>query len=304
MTWRFRPDEPLHDAFRRVAEEEIDRIRALLSDRAGDRAKAIHQSRQGFKRLRALARLAAPALGPDTFARENVCWRDAGRLLSGSRDRTVLSETLDKVAASCAAEISHEAVERIREAVLAAGSFVSTEAVEEHIGEVLAMLDAARARSATLQWPADAATLAAGFRESQARLRKAWKQARKDSTPDRLHRWRKRVKDQASQLRLLRLVMPDAFEALRGEEKETAERLGTDHDLWMLSERLRAALPRDLEAPRDTLLEAIAKGRQRLQREAFKKGERFSAKKPERFAALVIEAWAKRSATIPTSRAK
>ena len=56
MAWRFEPGEDLKKAFRRVAEEEIASVRAGLAGEA-DRASAIHEARQGFKRLRALAGL-------------------------------------------------------------------------------------------------------------------------------------------------------------------------------------------------------------------------------------------------------
>ena len=96
MTWRFEPGEPLSDAFRRVAGEEVARIRSGLADDI-DHAKAVHQARQGFKRLRALTRLGKPALG-SAFDEENRRWRDAGRLLAGSRDNTVLLQSFDRFA--------------------------------------------------------------------------------------------------------------------------------------------------------------------------------------------------------------
>ena len=95
MTWRFEPGEGLQNAFRRVAAEEIARVRSSLGAPDADRNAVIHEARQGFKRLRGLTRLAKPQLGAD-FDAENRRWRDAGRLLSGSRDITVLLETFDK----------------------------------------------------------------------------------------------------------------------------------------------------------------------------------------------------------------
>jgi hypothetical protein len=58
---------------------------------------AVHQARRAFKKLRALVRLGRPSLGA-SFTRENHRWRDAGRLLSASRDATVLLGSFDRMA--------------------------------------------------------------------------------------------------------------------------------------------------------------------------------------------------------------
>ena len=82
--------------------------------------------------------------------------------------------------------------------------------------------------------------------------------------PEALHSWRKRVKDQAAQLRLFRRVVPAGVSRSRiADEKETAELLGNEHDLWLLSRtasrrsdavgsrrRSRQSPRRDRKAPR------------------------------------------------------
>ena len=54
MAWRFEPGEGVRSAFRRVSAEEIAKVRSGLTGPEDNRDKAIHEARQGFKRLRAL----------------------------------------------------------------------------------------------------------------------------------------------------------------------------------------------------------------------------------------------------------
>jgi hypothetical protein len=102
------------------------------------------------------------------------------------------------------------------------------------------------------------------------------------------------VKDQAAQLRLFRRVVPAGFRARITDEKETAELLGDEHDLWLLSEKLSGGtLPSDVANIRDKLLAMIEKQREKLQKDAFKKGEDFSSQKAGAFASAIGAAWEK-----------
>jgi CHAD domain-containing protein len=295
MAWRFEPGERLGNAFRRVALEEIAKVRAGLSDARRERAKAIHEARQGFKRLRALLRLAQPSLGR-AFDEENRLWREAGRQLSGSRDRTVLMESFDKIVGACKTRLPHGEIECLRSHLFANGPASDGEDVEEHVQELLALLDDAEKRHASLDWPGDEKALAKGLKRSQARLRRNWKAARKTAAPQALHDWRKRVKDQAAQLRLFRRVAPMALRSRHGDEKKAAELLGEEHDLWMLAEHLSAeTVPPEAAQTCEALLDAIDDRRSILRSEAFKLGKDFSSEKANAFAGELTAAWEKAS---------
>ncbi len=289
MVWRFEQGEDLRQAFRRVAEEEIARIRAGLAAGEADRARAIHVARQGFKRLRALARLARPTLGR-RFAATNRGWRDAGRLLSGSRDRTVLMESFDKLVANCGLDLPASAIRSLRNRILEGAAVPAPGETDAKIEEVIELIDVAAQDVAALSWPKSSEALVAGFHRSQRELRKSWKRARKEGSPEALHDWRKRVKDQSAQLRLFRNIVPATLKALRDDAKETAEYLGEEHDLWMLSNRLSEITIPPRKA-RDLLLKTVGERRAVLRREAFELGERFSSNSPKAFAREVGEAW-------------
>jgi CHAD domain-containing protein len=289
MAWRFEPGEGLRNAFRRVASEEIARVRAGLSDPDADRNAAIHSARQGFKRLRALTRLARPQLGAD-FEAENRRWRDAGRLLSGSRDTTVLLQTFDQLIADCGGKVPANSVARFRSRLAKGANGAADQS--DQVQKVLGMLDDAEQAVATLHWPGSARTLVRGLHKSQARLRRKWRGAQDAGDAHALHSWRKCVKDQAAQLRLFRRVLRDGLRDRRNDEKQTGEILGKEHDLWLLSERLgEMTLPQGLAQARDVLRKEIEKYRDQLKDEAFDKGEAFSAEKPKPFAKAISDAW-------------
>lgn len=291
MAWRFEPGEGLRDAFRRVATEEIAKVRAGFTDAGNDGAKAIHEARQSFKRLRALLRLAETSLG-SVFAAENRLWRDAGRQLAGSRDQTVLMETFDRVAAECLSKTPPGELDELRAHLAESATSQSAADAAANVYGVLTLLDEAEQRVMQLEWPDSAKALAKGLALSQARLRKKWKAARKSTKPHKLHEWRKRVKDQAAQLRLFRRVALPAYDMRQGSEKTVAELLGQEHDLWMLRERLAAdTLPGALATARDAMLGAIEARRQALRDEALKLGKEFSAQDAKAFARELTAAW-------------
>jgi len=295
MAWRFEPGEGIRNAFRRVSAEEIARVRVALSGPEAERDDAVHESRQAFKRLRALVRLAKPPLGSD-FAAEDRRWRDAGRLLSGSRDTTVLLQSFDKLVASRGSDLPARAIERVRSGIAGARARNGAAHMDENLRQVLLLLDEAETSVAALDWPNSRRALLHGFHRGQKRLRRDWKLAHKHEAPEMLHSWRKRVKDQAAQLRLFRRVVPPGFRERIGAEKETAELLGDEHDLWLLAEHLRAeTLPSDAAAARDLLLDEIERRRTALRKQAFERGREFSSQKEDEFSRLIGKAWDKAS---------
>ena len=175
--------------------------------------------------------------------------------------------------------------------------------IETKVKDVLIVLETALKDVAALDWPDSGAALFEGLRRGQKRLRKSWSKAKKHPSPESMHEWRKRVKDQSAQLRLFRSVAPRPLENLRAEAKETAEHLGEEHDLWLLSERLAAEpVPKRIEKARAQLLAAIEKRRALLRRLAFERGKRFSSRNAKTFAGALVDAW--KAAATPTRNAR
>src|SRR5918997_4732474 len=94
-TYRLSPGEPLPDEIRRVARGRIDHALDELRGKSDStREEAVHEARKDMKKLRALLRLVRGDLGDRVYRRENQCFRDTARELSGMRDADVMLATL------------------------------------------------------------------------------------------------------------------------------------------------------------------------------------------------------------------
>lgn len=300
MAWRFEVGEPLPAAFRRAALEESARIEAGLVA-ADDPEAAIHQARQGFKRLRALLRMARGGLGRD-FKIEDRRWSDVGRLLAQSRQQTVLRQTLDRVIAKCPGLPAGE-VAALQAAICEDRPRPSLSAKKRQT--VLARIRSGRRRFAALPWPETPGELGDGIKAGASALRKRWRKASRRPAPEALHALRKRVKDHASQLRLLRNAAPEVVRKRRETCKEIAEFLGDERDLGILAETLSdRKVPGVREETRDVLLRHIAKRRKALWRRASKAAELCFEESPRALASSLTAAWAEAAPARPRSRSR
>lgn len=94
-----------------------------------------------------------------------------------------------------------------------------------------------------------------------------------------LHEWPKQVKYLRHQFTLLRDLWPEVLEAMEDTADEPGERLGADHDLAVLGERIKAeqSLAPDMLG---VLLRRIEARRKEHQRSALALGGRLYAEKP------------------------
>src|SRR5919201_4778965 len=94
-SYRFLEGEAMPDGLRRIARGRIDHaVDELRGETDSSAEEAVHEARKDMKKLRAVLRLARDELGDEVYRRENECFRDAGRRLSGVRDADVMLETL------------------------------------------------------------------------------------------------------------------------------------------------------------------------------------------------------------------
>lgn len=96
MSYRLLEDEPLHLGVSRIAYEQIDEALGYLQDSGDALDEAVHETRKCLKKLRGLLRLVRKEIGETVYKRENVMFRDAGRLLSDLRDCKVMIDTLER----------------------------------------------------------------------------------------------------------------------------------------------------------------------------------------------------------------
>ena len=79
-----------------MMETAVKRLTNLQKGK-GDPAKHVHETRKVLKRLRTGTRLLKGFVPKNDLKKAKVSIRDAGRLLSGSRDGTVRLQTFDKL---------------------------------------------------------------------------------------------------------------------------------------------------------------------------------------------------------------
>jgi CHAD domain-containing protein len=264
--------------------KQIDLAIALLEGRGQEPpGQTVHETRKALKRARALVRLQRQALGGKRYRRHNAALRRCGRLLAGARDAEVVVDTLDRLIERHPKQLaSSPGVAALRIRLLAerqqAGGTTLHGAPTR--AEVLGLLRATRLELE--RWrpsQGDRATAREGLHSiyRQGRLRQ--RRAHKANTSEALHDWRKRVKD-----------LRYAAEALKLRKvAETADRLGEtigeEHDLWLLSQRLRRhrSCFKGNKAARKALRRLIAQRRQRLRKRAFRLGKELYKQPPKRF---------------------
>jgi CHAD domain-containing protein len=291
MAFRLPFDRDLNDSVRQTAREELtEAIRLLRDDYGDDPVTAIHEARKNLKKTRALLRLARPGLANDVYRRENDAIRDAARLISGARDADVMLLTVDRLAKRDDSRVSAsefaELRSRLREpAEAAAGSGSgdggeavpqmsqddATAAVIDALGTVVARID---------DWPlaCDWPAIGRGISRAYRRGREAFVEADVDPTTERLHDWRKRVKDLWYHQRLLSEAWPDVVDVLAEEAHHLSELLGDDHDLGVLAERIPDDPTGGGEAVgHEAVLELVGEARAEHLRDARRLGRRVYA---------------------------
>jgi len=283
LAFQFHPGESVPRGIRRVVVEQLEFAAAQLhKPERSARVEAVHEARKSIKKVRAILRLMADEL--DLVALTgNTLLRDLGRKLSAERDAAVLVDTLDslKDEDDKSPELARLRSRLVRERSRAARAESPT--------AVAFALERAAERVRT--WPLHAtgfAALAPGLHESFHRGRKAMANARKDSTSENFHEWRKRVKDHWYHMRLLEGIWTDATRSYEKGLKDLENCLGDDHNIAVLVERVASL---DNVAEFTDLLASAHHRQKHLRHHSLNVGERLYAQKPCEFIRHMERLW-------------
>jgi CHAD domain-containing protein len=297
MPYRLEADEKPTAGMRRIALERVERAAERLRE-AGtveDPSECIHAARKDLKKLRAAIRLLRRQLGDQLYREENDRYREAGRLLSPSRDAEVKVATLEDLRERFAARLPPadtadwlEGLRRERDRAVRAARIGDADS----IGAALAAVEEGRPRIES--WPLEADSwqlVGPGIGRAYRRGRREMKRAAEDRSGTNMHEWRKRAKDLWYHLRILRDARPKALSDSLDWADELADVLGDHHDLTLLRDDL---LRRDLPlTDRPVVVAAIAERQEELAGAAFDLGERLYAKKPKAFRRKMRRGWKK-----------
>ena len=291
-TYRLELDESAPDGIRRIAAGRAAKARKKLGEVEGeDGAAAIHGARKDLKKLRSVLRLVRAALGEKAYRAQNRRYRDAGRLLSDTRDAEVKVETLDDLERRFGEEFPSAVaapwradLERERYAALADAGGEVTERVERATVEI----DAGRNEIGLWELGEDSWKLVApGLLKAYAAGREDLERMRKKPSDEGVHEWRKRAKDLWYQLRILRELWPEVLGETADQAHDLADLLGDHHDLAVLAEDLEA---RDVIEP-EAIRELIARRQEELLASAVGIGARLYAEKPKAFGKRIGAYW-------------
>ncbi len=291
-SYRLKTKEAPSEGLRRIAlgrtEKAVERLDGVEAD---ELASAVHGARKDLKKLRGALRLVRFELGKKKFGVENRRYRDAGRLLSGSRDAEVKLETLAHLHHR-SPQLPGEAVGRWEGMLEAERDELAATARNDrdgHVAEAIAAIE--KGQGKIRQWPLRTdswALVGPGLSRTYDDGRQALKRVLADASAENVHEWRKRTKDLWYQLRIVR----DAWPALLGETvdqaDELADLLGDHHDLAVLAADLRtradlgdhAAFEAAIEQRQAALLDA-----------ALEIGRRLYAEKPKAFRRRLERYW-------------
>jgi CHAD domain-containing protein len=297
-TYRLQRGEDVFDGIRRIAagraESAIDHLRGKRDEPF---ATSVHEARKDLKKLRSVLRLVRAPLGDEVYRRENIRFRNAGRMLSGPRDARVKLDTLaaleerfgdsfpDRELTPLATALERERQELTdRSAGDNGGGSVATAARQIEDGH-----------DAISDWKLDGDgfdLIADGLKRSYRRGRNRFADTQALAGPETVHEWRKRVKDLWYHLRLVRDARPSKLGKAADEAHDLSDLLGDHHDLTVLRED---AMQRAGLFDGDVLIDFVMLVEQR-QRElvdsATSLAKSVYADKPKKFVSRIEGYWA------------
>jgi CHAD domain-containing protein len=288
-SYRLRDGEAVPKGIARIAHGRIDHaIDELQGKTESSPAEAVHEARKDMKKLRAVVRLVRGEIGDDVYRRENACFRDAARELSGVRDADVMLATLAELEEGHREEIAAREAGDLRQALEAHRLRTSSGGRSRASAQVVSTLAAARTRVS--RWPLEHdgfEAVAAGLERTYWRGRRDFRTASAEPTTENLHEWRKRVKDLWYHLTILGDTWRPVMEALADEAHTASERVGADHDLAVLLAWAEERVPASAAA----IAAPVGRRRAELQADAFAIGTRLYADKPGAFVRRLENWW-------------
>lgn len=281
--------EGLNERFRRVVIRRVRKAtRDLIEATEADRDESVHETRKSIKRARSIARLSRYALGKKRFRAVDERFQDAGRRISPLRDAAILIDTLDQFIKRYGTANHDESIQALRRFLVDEKAATMNEGIDDGtFAEVMSILGKAIRSMSRLRMRLDRESIERGLREIERRSRRAFRDVLDSPSDERLHTWRKRIKDLRNALEFL---AGDESASGRGsrrlkEVQELAETLGEDHDLALL--RI-AASERFAGSNRDSSIEEVVGWIDQRRGELYKRlidsGRRIDRKKIDKVA--------------------
>jgi CHAD domain-containing protein len=286
MAFRFRNRESVADGVRRILTEELSAAAASLENPQPNDGAAIHDARKNLKKSRAILRLVRDELGP-VYDSLNKRLRNMGRKLSAIRDAQALLEVFEdletRVGSNCFSGVREHLLRERDSAEARTGSLETTTAQMAKIAEA--------AQHLPLQSDGFAA-LRPGFVKTFRKGRQALEAIEEHPTDLAYHELRKRVKSHWYHVALLENTGGRWLQRYEKELKQLETRLGDDHNLSVLREKIRNAGKAGLDGEEvRAFLEVIGDRQKELRRKAEPEAAKLYGRKPADVARRAEREW-------------
>ena len=289
MSFHFKHHEPLADGTRRVVSGQIESARQLLTGENIDREVVVHEARKCFKRIRATLHL-IDFDPPETFEEESRRYRNMGRMLASQRDADTLPKTFDKLIRDYTKHLEGLTLSRERSFIIRhAEAILGGENFSRIKSEMARELE--KAKSAVSDWQFKKAESLMVTSIAPSVVKKAYSRSKdnfltvcQNPSRNKMHNWRKRIKDLLYQSQLLSAIDLKFSPAYSKKLDNLAEWLGEHHDLTLLHEVVSEHGPRAREnLAVEGLVELIAMEQSRLEDRAREVGGELFRQTPAAF---------------------
>jgi CHAD domain-containing protein len=278
----------------RILFEQVDHIIDLCESGQQDVHLSVHEIRKSIKRIRAVLRLIREEIGYSTYYRENAAYRDINRSISDLRTYDVLILTLENVQAELSRKLPDGPVEPLIRSI--------RDQRDEMLAEVFSGDEtfrelAERVREAKTRIP-DLPVRHNGFEAFSGGIFRMYRHgkeyltsATKDHDMHHLHDMRKRTKYLWHQIQIVKPIYPGALGALARSLETITEKLGTYHDLAVLSGYLKKNGEGLEDEIREAFLDACEFKKSALLPGIFRKAGTAFGEKPEALVQRLGEYW-------------
>lgn len=291
MAYRLKLDQPLDRSIRRIAKEQFARGEKCLVE-GSDVSMAVHSARKCIKRLRSLLRFVRPALSKTDFRVMDVHLRDAGRFMSGRRDKDVLDETLASLLAD--PELSDRLPKDMlvkASADLSAGKSEACSAVERD-AVIKSLAEGKRNFTRLTMEIASFDIVAEGVSKTYGGCQAAYGLAMVSPTVEHIHDLRKEVQRHWRHMQLLTPLWPGVFKSRVVLAREISELLGSDHDIAAAMDFIEVSGVSLLGAKGQRIvLEAAADRQFELRQRAFSRCEALLAGRSKEWRRVLPRYW-------------
>jgi CHAD domain-containing protein len=251
--------------------------------------RAVHEARKELKRARAALRLLRRCIGDTAYQRENALIRDAAKPLTPLRDAKVLLETLRRLESATRGGKPGALAQPLNRLLQQERRGSRQLRPKELSAAAKALIAVKRRMEAVSDSRLARASLGMGLVRTYKSGRRAFASVRRNATNERLHEWRKQVKYFANQLDIAMPFVPKLFAKSGKTSHRLAERLGDDHDLALLNDKICRYAEGTSAAGQNSgvreLTARLAGRRKTLQDTAHRLGRRLYAPRPRRIEA-------------------